>query len=139
MVQPGPRDLEQAELLLRDRDLDEAKVVVACLVQVTRREWPLCRSLSGAVQKYLGDAVKLHQQQARRAAGRRAAEQARERQRQEQAGEQTSGRQLQEIWDTLPADERQAIEREVRRRLGGDAPAVFVRRLCLQELARRIG
>jgi hypothetical protein len=138
-VQPGSRDLEQAEVLLRGREPEEAKAVLACLIQVTRKEWPLCRSLSGAVQKYLGDAVKLHEQQARRGADRRAAEEARRQQRRQQAGEQQSGRQLQEVWGGLPADERQAIEREVRRRLGGNAPAVFVQRLCLEELARRLG
>ena len=63
-TQPGPRDLEQAKALEHDRP--EAMAVIACLVRVTKKRWPDCRSLSGAVQKYLPDAVRLHQLERRR-------------------------------------------------------------------------
>ena len=55
-AQPGPRDLEQAQALLHDHGT-EAKALIACLVRVTKKRWPDCRSLSGAVQKYLPEAV----------------------------------------------------------------------------------
>jgi hypothetical protein len=130
-VAPGPRDLEQAALLLEGRDADEAKAVVACLVRVTRKQWPECRSLSGAVQKYLGDALKLLQAERRREAERAQAR----RQSQERRQDQTPYEPLQARWEALSDDQRQEIERSVRQRLGGAAPAAFVLRLCLLEAA----
>jgi hypothetical protein len=135
---PGPRDLEHAEMLLRQGSPEEAKALLACLVQVTRKEWPECRSLSGAVQKYLGDAVQLVQQQAQREASRQQAERLREKERQAEAARQQGDRQLQPLWDALPAEQRAAIEQQVRARVGTSAPVSFVRRLCLEELSRRL-
>jgi hypothetical protein len=131
-VAPGPRDLEQAALLLDGRDADEARAAVACLVRVTRQQWPECRSLSGAAQKYLGDALKLLQAERRREAERQQAR----RQNEERRQEQTSCEPLHALWDALSEGQRQEIEQRVRQRLGGAAPAAFVRRLCLQELSR---
>jgi hypothetical protein len=138
-TQPGARDVEQAEVLLRQRGPDEAKALLECLVRVTRKEWPECRSLSGAVQKYLGDALKLMQQREQREASRQEAERARSQRRQEEAGRHRGEQEMQPIWEALPAEQREAIERQVRGRLGKSAPAAFVRRLCLEELARRLG
>lgn len=135
---PGPRDREQAEQILRDRGLDEARGLLPWLVQVTRAEWPECRSFSGAVQKYLADAVRLYEQHTRRADARRRADEQRDQQRDQAAQETTAGRTLQQSWDALSVDERQAIEQQVRDRLGGHAPAAFVHRLCLEALARRL-
>lgn len=128
---PGPRDLEQASLLLASRGLEEAKAILAVLVRVTRKQWPDCRSFSGAVQKYLGDALKLHQAEARRAEERREAEQRREQSRQEKPSENP----LQTRWDALSQEQRDEIEGRVRERLGS-VPAAFLRGLCLQELGR---
>ena len=135
---PGARDLELAEMLLRQGSLEDAQAILVCLVQVTRKEWPECRSLSGAVQKYLGDALKLVQQQAQREAKRQEADRTRERARQTDADRQQADRQMQPLWDALPAEQREAIEQMVRGRLGKNAPVSFVRRLCLEELARRL-
>jgi hypothetical protein len=135
---PGPRDLEQAALLLADTTPEEARAVLVCLVQVTHKEWPECRSLSGAVQKYLGDARKLRQREQQREASRQQAEAAREQARVEQASRQQAGQKLQEVWASLPEAVRDEITRGVRARLGASAPAAFVQRLCLEELARRI-
>ncbi|MFO0930497.1 MAG: hypothetical protein U0736_26290 [Gemmataceae bacterium] len=60
--------------MLRDRSVDDAHAIVGWLVQVTRAEWPECRSFSGAVQKYLADAIRLHEQDARRTDARRRAD-----------------------------------------------------------------
>ena len=76
-------------------------VLLAPLVQVTRKEWPDCRSFSGAVQKYLGAAVKLHRQQEVRAAARAEVQRQRQQARQEQAGQQHAGQTLQQTWDAL--------------------------------------
>ena len=136
-TQPGPRDLEQAEALERDHG-PEAMAVIACLVRVTKKRWPDCRSLSGAVQKYLPDAVRLHQLERRREAARATAEV--ERRKEQEAGRtrEQAERRLQDAWAALPAEEREAIRFGVRERLGGTtAPEAFVQRLCLEELARR--
>lgn len=136
-AQPGPRDLEQADLLLRDRTPEEARAVLTLLVRVTRKEWPDCRSLSGAVQKYLADALALHEKEARREADRREADVRREHQRQESTTLLQRGERLEQLWQSLPEPRRQAIEEQVRGRVGGHAPAAFVRRLCLDELEAR--
>ena len=135
-TQPGLRDLEQAQALLRDHG-EEAKALIACLVRVTKKRWPDCRSLSGAVQKYLPEAIRLHHLERRREAARETAE-SRRRQEQEavRAREQTE-RRLQEAWAALPAGERDAIRRGVLERIGGaTAPEAFVQRLCLEELGK---
>jgi hypothetical protein len=134
-TQPGVRDLAQAEALLGAHG-EQAREVLACLVQVTRKEWPECRSLSGAAQKYLADAVKLHEQKQEREAARRASAQARQQARQQEMGRQQGGRQLQEVWDALPEAQREAVVRDVRGRVAASAPAAFVHRLCLEELGR---
>jgi hypothetical protein len=136
-AQPGARDREQAEAILRDHG-DAAPAILTRLVQITRKEWPECRSLSGAAQKYLADAVKLHQQEQRREAARREAEQRRQ-QEQEASREQHSGDQhLQEVWGQLTEPEREAIREAVRAKLGtSSAPDAFLHRLCLEEASRR--
>jgi hypothetical protein len=135
-AQPGPRDLEQADVLLRGRTAEEAMALLALLVKVTRKEWPECRSLSGAVQKYLADALALAEAEARREAERREAEARRALQRQESESSQRHGERLERLWRSMPEAERQAVEARVRQRVGGHAPAGFVHRLCLDELAR---
>jgi hypothetical protein len=135
-AQPGPRDLEQAELLLRGREPEEARELLGCLVQVTRKEWPECRSLSGAVQKYLPDAERLLALQKRREAGRREAAADRDSAREGRRGQERQGEELERLWRALPAGQRLAIEERVRARLGSGAPAAFVHRLCLEEAGR---
>ncbi len=135
-AQPGPRDVEQAAALLAGRDVEEARALLACLVQVVRKEWPECRSLSGAVQKYLGDAVRWRESERRRAEARREAEQKREQARAESAGRRDEEDERERRWRQLPAARRQEVEEAVRRRLGGQAPRAFVHRLCLEEIAQ---
>ncbi|MFO0877739.1 MAG: replication initiator protein A [Gemmataceae bacterium] len=134
-AQPGGRDLEQVGLLMAGRSWEDAQAILTLLVQVTRREWPECRSLSGAVQKYLGEALKLQETLARREATRREQDQAREAQRQQQQARLEQTQRLEQRWLALPLEERQAIEARIRERVGQQAPQAFVHRLCLQELA----
>ncbi len=135
---PGPRDVEQAGRLLEGRTPEEARAVLACLVGVTRKAWPQCRSLSGAALKYLTDAEKLVRQEAQRETSRQEADRRRVQEREGDAGRQHNYAQLQPLWDALPEAQRSAIEEQVRGRLGKSAPAVFIKRLCLDELARRL-
>jgi plasmid replication initiation protein len=138
--QPGPRDREQADKLVREYGAEAARAIVACLVQVARTEWPDCRSLSGALQKYLPEALKLWQGQQKRQTARQRSEAKRQQARQEQTERQTEERRLQSAWEALPEAERRSIRQEVRERLGSlEAPAVFVQRLCLEEMVRRQG
>jgi len=137
-ARPGPRDVEQAQVVLAQFDATEARAVVACLVQVTRKGWPDCRSFSGAVQKYLADAVKLHRQRRRREEERREAEIARLRALEEAARQQRTEQELNDAWQRLSEEERAEIRRRVMERLGGaTAPEAFLHRFCLQELANR--
>ena len=53
------------------------------------------------------------------------------------AGSRPAGK-IQPLWDALPSEQREAIEQQVRGCLGKTAPESFVRRLCLEELARRL-
>lgn len=137
---PGPRDLEQAEALVRDHGPETAKALIACLVRVTKKRWPDCRSLSGAVQKYLPEAVRLHDLERRREASRGMAEAERRKGREALRGREREERRLQEAWNALPAGEREAVRRGVVEKLGGaTAPEAFIQRLCLEELAGRLG
>jgi hypothetical protein len=43
---------------------------------------------------------------------------------------------LQERWNALSEEQREAISARVRQRLGANAPAAFMHRLCLEELGR---
>jgi hypothetical protein len=137
-VQPGPRDREQAGALLREHGPEAARELIGCLVRVTKKRWPECRSLSGAVQKYLAEALRLFQLQRRREAARAAAEAARRTQDEAERGREEAERRLQAAWEALPPEEREAVRRAVVERLGGTAaPEAFLQRLCLQEAARR--
>jgi Replication initiator protein A len=136
-TQPGPRDREQAEALIREHGIDGARALLACLVQVIRTEWPDCRSLSGAAQKYLGDAIKLLRQKKVREDSNRRTEQDRRQARQDQANQQEHEAQLEQLWQVLSSAERDDILQAVRARLGDRVvPEVFIHRLCLAELTR---
>jgi len=137
LVRPGGKDLEQAQALLEQHDLEAAQAIIAFLVRVTRKEWPECRSLSGAVRKYLPDALELWQQEQQREASKREALQRRLQGRQKEESQQHEERRLAELWNSLPEAEQQAIRQRVLASLGGtQAPEAFIRRLCLEEVRR---
>jgi hypothetical protein len=141
-AQPGPRDLEQAQALVREQGADRTAALIPLLVRVIQKEWPDCRSFSGAVQKYLPDAVKLfsHEQQrhARREEdlARRQQEQAEEAQRREE--QQRFRATWERAWQSLSEVEREGIRQQV---LGRHKHLATTRALleeqCLRELARR--
>jgi hypothetical protein len=132
---PGPRDREQAVALLDTHGADEARELLPLLVQVTRQRWPECRSFSGAVQKYLGDAVKLLRERRRREAAREKARAQGQAERARQGDHLEEGQQLADRWAALSAQEQEAVRQAVLARLpGGSAPEAFVRRLCLEAL-----
>jgi hypothetical protein len=138
MLQPGVKDVQQARLLLERHDADEARALLLLLVQVTRKQWPECRSLSGAAQKYLGEALRLHEQRRQREANREMAEEVRRRAQQQTVERERQERELLDRWNALPDAEREAIRAAVLRERGDvPMPEAFVRRLCLEELARR--
>jgi hypothetical protein len=134
---PGPRDLEIAGELLKLHGSDAADVV-ACLVQVTRKEWPECRSLSGAAQKYLADALKLHRARVRRETAREETETRRLQEQAEAVARQEEERRRLDAWNALTPLEQETVRQTVLASPGGmAAPEAFVRRLCLEEAARR--
>ena len=142
-AQPGPRDLEQAQTLVREQGADRTAALIPLLVRVIQKEWPDCRSFSGAVQKYLPDAVKLfsheQQRQARREEdlARRQQEQAEEAQRREGAASSFRATVREQAWQSLSEAEREAIRQQV---LGRHPHLATTRALleeqCLRELAR---
>ena len=137
VLTPGPRDLEQAEAILREHGPETAKVLISCLVRVTKKCWPDCRSLSGAVQKYLPEALRLHQLEQRRKTARETADAARQNEQESLRTREQTERRLQDVWNGLPAAEREAVRREVLMKLGGaTAPEAFIQRLCLEEIGR---
>jgi hypothetical protein len=137
---PGVRDLLVASELLKLHGPEAAGDVVACLVQVTRKEWPDCRSLSGAAQKYLADALKLHRSRIRRETARDEAETRRQQGQAEALARKEEERRRLEAWNALLPLEQEAIRQTVLASLGGAAaPETFVRRLCIEEAERRRG
>jgi hypothetical protein len=137
LARPGVRDREQAAALLATNGPETARGLLPALVQVTKKEWPECRSFSGAVQKYLADALKVFEATRQRDAARLEQER-----RLREERERTTDRQRQEDelagrWAALPAAEQERVRRAVLARLPGGAPEAFVRRLCLEELRRR--
>jgi hypothetical protein len=136
--QPGPRDREQATMLLESHDANEVRELLPLLVQVTRQRWPDCRSFSGAVQKYLADALKLLQGRRRREAARQKARAQNQAERSRHSDAAEDGHQLAERWAALSAEEQATIRQSVLDRLPeGGAPEAFVRRLCLQALRQQ--
>jgi hypothetical protein len=134
---PGGKDLRQAEALLAEHGEGRVRELLPLLVRVTRKNWPACRSFSGAVQKYLPAALQLHEQERRRAAGRARARSRRAREQAEEGARQAGEVQLQEAWEALSAAKQEAIRRVVLDRLGGKpAPRAFVHRLCLEEMQK---
>lgn len=139
-LQPGARDLEQVRSLLASGPEEQAGEVLKLLVQVTRREWPECRSLSGAIQKYLPDARKLYDQRQRLQRQKEQAEEQRRRQEQTRTEEQNEEQRRTEAWARLSPEQRQVIRTEVLAKLGGGAaPEAFVHRLCLQAVGKMTG
>jgi hypothetical protein len=136
-VAPGPRDLEVAGELLRLHGA-ESTDLIASLVHVTRKSWPDCRSLSGAAQKYLADALKVHRSRLRRTAAREETETRRRQEQAETIARREEDRRRLEAWNRLPAREQEAIRRAVLGSVGAaTVPEAFVKRLCLEELGRR--
>jgi hypothetical protein len=138
---PGARDLEQAQALLGAHGEGTARALLPHLAAVVRKEWPDCRSFSGAAQKYLPDALKLlgHEQQRQ---ARREDEQARRRQEAEDDARRRAEQQQfraawAPAWAELSDAEREAVREAVLARhphLAGTR--ALLEEQCLRELAR---
>lgn len=129
---PGAGDLRQARELLRRHGPEAANEVLAALVQVLRKEWPECRTLSGAAQKYLAEAERVCQRERRRREQAARAKQHEGTARQEAVRHGEERRRLEERWQTLPEERRRAVEADVLR----EHPALakypaLLRDLCL--------
>jgi hypothetical protein len=134
---PGSRDLEIAGELLRLHGTESTELI-GCLVQVTRKAWPDCRSLSGAAQKYLADALKVHRSRLRRSAARDEAEARRRQEHAEIVARREEDRRRLEVWNRLAIAEQERIRQAVLGSVGASTvPEAFVKRLCLEELGRR--
>src|SRR5205085_9961160 len=119
---------------------EKAQALLPHLAAVLRKEWPDCRSFSGAAQKYLPDALKLLGQELLRQT-RREDEQARRRQELEDEARRRAEQQQfratwEPAWQALSEDEREAIRQTVLARyphlVGTRA---LLEEQCLRELA----
>jgi hypothetical protein len=112
-VRPGGKDLVQARNLIEQYGADAARDLIPDLVQVVRRRWPDCKSFSGAVEKYLAEALAVREH--RLAAQRRRGEDdaRREMDRQAAAREARRRKQLEARWAALPEAERAAAEQAI--------------------------
>lgn len=135
---PGGKDVQQAESLLREHGAEAVHEMLPILVRIVRKEWPACRSFSGAVQKYLSETLKAYEVQLQRTRSKQAAEERREQERAQEEAQQKDELQLQKAWEALPEQEQQDIRNRVLDRLGGTlAPRAFIHRLCLEALQSR--
>jgi hypothetical protein len=141
---PGPRDLEQAQALLTEHGEEKAMALVPHLAAVVRKEWPDCRSFSGAAQKYLADALKVLAHERGRQARREADEEARRREAEAEARRRAEQQQFRAAWEpawqALAEAEREAVRAAVLARhphLAGTR--ALLEEQCLRELARRAG
>jgi plasmid replication initiation protein len=138
---PGGRDLEQAQALLGEHGEAKAKALLPHLAAVVRKEWPDCRSFSGAAQKYLPDALKLLAHELGRQARREAEEEARRREAEEAARRRAEQQQFRATWapawQALAEAERAGVRETVLARhphLAGTR--ALLEEQCLRELAR---
>jgi dTMP kinase len=139
---PGPRDLEQAQALLREQGEEKAKALLAHLAAVVRKEWPDCRSFSGAAQKYLPDALRLLAHERGRQARREADEEARRREANEEARRRAEQQQFradwEPAWQALAEADREAVRAAVLARYPHLAcTRALLEEQCVRELARR--
>ena len=132
---PGPRDREQAAVLLELHGIDEVRALLPLLVQVTRQRWPECRSFSGVSRSI----SPTHSSCSRASAGaRQPAIQPGPNNRPNtfaRSHNRETEQQLVDQWNALSTAEKDAIRQTVLARLPGEiVPEAFVRRLCLEAL-----
>ena len=129
-------DLVRAQAILAEFESERAQALIEDLVRIVKKKWPECRTLSGAAEKYLAEAVRLLQWRENRARA-----QERSRQQQQRDAEQQQ-RFLQERrsreckWEQMPPQQQRVIEAEVLRRHPEHRqhPAIL-RALCLDLVA----
>ena len=131
----GEADVRQARDLIARHGKEQARALLPVLVQVVRRQWPDCKTLSGAV-KYVPDALRLLAQR-QRLEEQSTRFRAQARQTQAQTAEQGASRQrLEADWLALPVARREEIEGEVL----GAHPALsrfpaLLKEMCLNKVA----
>ena len=135
----GANDLARANYLLAQFGPERAKWIILHLVRIVKKRWPECRTLSGAMEKYLPDALRSFESEQRRLETRQETRIEQQRLSEEQQQEQEQTRLRAEQWGKLPEVDQRAIEAEVLNRHPEhrNRPAIL-RVLCLDELAKRL-
>lgn len=136
-VRVGDSDLVQAREMIARHGAELAALLVPELVQLVQRRWPECKSFSGAVQKYLAEAVRAHELRQRRSEHKTRAKVQQQREREESTRQAEERRRLEARWEALSDEQRQAIEQAVLAKRPGISshPGIF-RMLCLEQLAK---
>lgn len=136
-TEPSPRDLSAAAKLIERNGPARSAQIAGHLCRMITRSWPDCRSFSGAVQKYGGDAVKAAEAEDRRREAEEIARRVVDEDRHKKAAEEAELRARRERWLSLPREQQQTIMDRIRERIGtASAPGAFLDRLCLEELCR---
>jgi len=82
-------------------------------VRVLKRQWPECKSFSGAVDKYLTEALQALELAERRGANSQQAREQHLRQRDEQQRRADERARREQLWQALGEEERQRISADV--------------------------
>jgi hypothetical protein len=136
----GEKDLLQARFVQQGHGTTKALALVPVLVEIVKRKWPDCKSFSGAVAKYLPEAIYVYDQRQRRTDQQRQHRRRQCEERQEIARRLEERRQLETRWQALPETDRLAIQQRVCSQYPDHLhrPAIL-RRLCLESLAQQDG
>jgi hypothetical protein len=128
---------------MQEQGAERSAALIPLLVRVIQKEWPDCRSFSGAVQKYLPDAVKLLNSETQRNT-RREEELARRKQEQAEEARQREEQQRfratwEPVWQALSEKDQEGIRQQVLARHPHLATTqALLEEQCLRELARRV-
>jgi hypothetical protein len=130
-------DLHQVRALFAQHGLAKVQALLPYLVQVVKRKWPDCKSLSGAVDKYVSEALRLQEQEQRRQELLEQAKIQQQKNREDESRRLAQQRQREAAWQALSDERRRAIEDEILRKCPEHRqhPGIL-RTLCLNELAR---
>jgi hypothetical protein len=137
--QPTPKELAQAQELIKEHGEKKAKAIIPLVVEVMRTKWPDAKSF-GAVGKYAPEAAQAYDAEQRRLSQREKERRkvAEEKERLEQERRERS--QLKAEWDAISGAEREKIIEEVKKRHSSLRVSGFVlETLCLEEFRKRRG
>jgi hypothetical protein len=138
---PGTKEIAIAERLIETHGQETVASLLPRVVAVLKDKWPDCKTFRG-VEAYLDEAMRPVHEQRRREEDREREQELADADRRRCEERRQRQAELERAWQSLPADEQEAIRSEA---LRGHPADVLARRpslahtLCLAELRRRVG